>query len=491
MTDSGNDSDSTVSYGDGEGYCFGIFDPWFFDISNTKAARLARKLNLQLLPPSHFASQGYNDVYSHCLAQKVQRKLIGFIGQMKFKGAKKLTCDRYKSVKLCLGHTVDEDGNVLMYDRRDQKMVNDEREFLPLWTAFAYELQNFAQQCQARRPRYQITFEVHNMEMTPDVANMISTSLISTSLTQLEFNNIGEDDEVVKIAVKIAQESILLESFRLKRVPINFDAAQCLASMAENHPRLDNIHLVDCGLGKNLNALEVIFHAIKDMRYVDISENDIGRQGASCVADVLEMNPRMQVFTAMYNNLGDDDITELADALKWNSHLYQVTLEEGGRFAMMDKRKHLTDAGKAIIREATKAIVEEANVIKGRPSGNRSIPNFVNSFYNALDKGDLDLESSVGVKLHMQFRLFNLLNAWGTEYLNCNYLNELPLELMPYLLSFLQSAREVVSRWYRERECEVPMMKNNLQIVYEALASVVVPLRFVPLSSTNKRLKSG
>lgn len=444
MADSGNDSDSTVGYDrDGVGYCFGIFDPWFFDTSDTKAARLARKLNLQLLPPSHFASQGYDDFYSNILAQKVQRKLIGFIGQMKFKGAKKLTCDRYKYVNLNLGHTLVEDdylpyGNILAsyeYDDRDHlTMVNNERAFLPLWTAFVHELQNFAQQCQARR--HTTWFIVHNMEMTPDVANMIATSLRGTHcLSRLEFDNVGADDEVVKIAVKIAQESFLLEQFHLKRVPINNDAAQCLASMAENHPRLDDIRLVDCGLRNNLDALEIIVHAIKDMDRVHISENDMG-PGASYVS---AMNPNT-----------------------------------GGCFAI----KNMTDAGVAMIKEAVV------------PSG--SIPNFVNSFYNASDKGELDLESRLGSKLHMQFRLFNLLDAWRTtKYLNCHYLNELPVELMPYLLNFLQSARGVVSRWYRERECEDPMMKNNLQIVYEALASVVVPLRFVPSSSANKRLKSG
>ena len=485
MTDSDSDSSvSTISDGVGEGYIYGVFDPHFFDISNSKAARLSRRYNIPLLPPSHFLAQGYGIVYSHVIAPKVQRKLIGFIGQMMC-GAEKLTLRTEQYVIFELGHTIDVVGDSIpYYEVNEEEFVMFEHDdaLLPLWRAFADSLSVFARQSQ-ERGNMKIRLSISNMEVTGEVATMIAHALKGvTCLEGLYLRNYG-NQEAASIAAGIVEESPAIKCLIFEMVVIDdIDVARRLVSVAKNHSHLDNIQLRGCGLGQNMDVLNVIVDSIRHYSSVTLSENDLGREGIDYLTGVLETNPpRLRTLILKGSGVCDEDAEGLCVALKCNTNLSYLSLHP----------HNLTERGmgiaeKALFDPTSLNAMYDCNHTSTLGMMNRSsssIPTWVNSSYS-LDTQNLDKASMF--KIHLQSKLLFMLGALGTENLNCHYLKDMSLELIPELLCFLQSG---ISREAQNRSEMIIPKVVPLQNVFDAVKNCVVPLRFVPsMKLLNKEL---
>lgn len=395
---------------------------------------------------------------------------------MLLSGARKLRCGESCAI-IELGHTIDDQGNDVPYYEMSLKgdstfeMVEHDDALLPLWEAFAKALRTFSIHCQSRN--IEIQFSTCNVEITGRVGSMLAKALKGTSLSTLVFDNFGNHQAILEVAANIAEETPALGCIRLQGVEFNnVDVARRLASVAES---VGNIQLPDCGMGKNLVVLKTVLDLTKDCDHLNLSGNGLGREGTDYLASVLKTNPRVRVII-LEDSLCDDDIIQLSEALKSNNTISQLTLYP---HEMTDRGTEMIE--KAVFDLSSLNAMHDCNHSLNPSLGryNRTIPSWTNSSYHMntqrVDKADR-------LKIHRRCKILFALGALDTESLNCNYLRDIPLELLPELLSFIQSLglSSPNSNGSRGVGNRIISKVVPLQNVFDAMKVVVVPLRFVP-----------
>ena len=94
-----------------------------------------------------------------------------------------------------------------------------------------------------------------------------------------------------------------------------------------NHPQLSFLTIEKSDIIADNAAFEAIIPALGRIHTVTLTQNRIGSQGATIIANLLATNPHVHELDLSINWLNDEDATKLAESLETNTNLRKLTLK--------------------------------------------------------------------------------------------------------------------------------------------------------------------
>ena len=166
----------------------------------------------------------------------------------------------------------------------------------PLWNQFAAALCSVVASDQAlscvasSEQQGYITLVLGGVELGPEMLlrNFATVPLRALSLQK---NDMGRD--VIKFAVDILRTNGMIEGMDIRYNLIESEQdAISLVSAVNEHPKVDALILIGCGVGNSDAVMAAIVPALNDLREVSLKGNNIGSHGARLIASCLEATLR-------------------------------------------------------------------------------------------------------------------------------------------------------------------------------------------------------
>jgi hypothetical protein len=170
--------------------------------------------------------------------------------------------------------------------------------------------------------------KIENVEMKKDCIDALVSILISGQVSTIEyiyFINVNLCKEGIISISKLVDVSTTLQRFSISHNRIDsIESAQYLSRSLRSHTSINSLHLKHCDLGSSPEMLSVILQS--DVRYIDLSNNNIDSLGAITIAEYLEGDPPFCRIDLEHNRLNDDDAVLISQALKRNTKLQTLLL---------------------------------------------------------------------------------------------------------------------------------------------------------------------
>jgi len=150
-----------------------------------------------------------------------------------------------------------------------------------------------------------------------------STVLEALSLSN---NNLTLSDG--KLADAIAKNTTLKE-LNLRRNKINLKGIEQLAdALKENNKTIVVLYLGDNNIGdEGAKCIADVLAVNKSLQDIDLSSNNINLEGAKYLADALKENDTLKELAIDKNNIGNGGAAKLAEALQFNHSIKTLELD--------------------------------------------------------------------------------------------------------------------------------------------------------------------
>ncbi|KAL7542288.1 hypothetical protein ACHAXR_011638 [Thalassiosira sp. AJA248-18] len=336
-----------------------------------------------------------------------------------------------------------------------------------------------------------------NLGRDSDVLSAVLDGAVTLKSLLLEDNNIGSDG-VALIADFLAGNTTALNVFSLDGNDIGADNAITLSRGLKKNKELRQL----C-LGSNNIPLPTIIGSKRvtiNLTHIDLNCNYIKTQGANLIAAYLERNPilsdlnlesnripssaakvlscalkkntNLQHLNLSYNSLSNKCIPFFADALKNNTSLLSLDLV-GNNIKVDTGRKELI-ASAICDTTSLQAVANSNHSCKLTMSEGR----YKNGITFEEEMRNISALDNEGHKI--RYKVVLALFAMSADLFNPRNFDNVPLELMPYLLEIAQQqvgyngfGKGVVEN-VRKRKSS-----NTLRRLYEVVHGWNIPLLFV------------
>jgi Ran GTPase-activating protein (RanGAP) involved in mRNA processing and transport len=173
---------------------------------------------------------------------------------------------------------------------------------------------------------------IQNVEMKKErIAALVAifqeecTTNLDESTIYIDFNNANLCGEGIIFLSKLVDACSELQFFCLRHNRIdNMESACCLSRSLKLHSSIHNVHLDHCDLGSSPEIISIILQS--DIKYINLSNNNIDSLGAVTIAEYLESDPPIDRIDLNHNRLSDDDVILISQALKSNTSLKTINL---------------------------------------------------------------------------------------------------------------------------------------------------------------------
>ena len=257
-----------------------------------------------------------------------------------------------------------------------------------------------------------------------EMPKLIVAALVSTvcggrainSIRIVHFINTNLCGEGIFSLSTLVQSTSELRYFYLRNNQIDdMNSALCLSRAPKLHPRM-RLDMSHCDLGNDPDILSVILQS--DVKEIDLSHNYIDSLGAVKISEYLEGNPPVKLLKLDNNSLNDDDAILFSRALKKNTNLLALRLTRNNFSSVGVKAlfSSLYDSS------SLNAISESNHTCELDLFDNKkSAP--IQQMLTSLE--NLDRTSKILIALHDKESLLK-------------YLADVPVELMPDVMAFIQ-----------------------------------------------------
>ena len=346
------------------------------------------------------------------------------------------------------------DGKVIIQSHSDDPIDYD-TSFQPHWEEFADALAEYQYALKCLPEGTTSHFWLSSVGLPEPVLNLLSKALESTHFKSivLDENNFGRHG--IKFALNYFQNNPKLEEFVLNSNPIDHeDDVNQLCEIVKDHPTLNTIYLDEC-CGEDIDGHEtlrsIITAGASKLKCISLRKSRISTGGSTFIGDFLATNPILEKLKLGRNNLNDKDATSIASALKHNTNLQCLDIAGNG---------NITISGWTALWNAE---FDSASLNSAADSNHTCLMiNPVSRFNGDSMRGDL-FES----KAARQKKIYSILSARNRECSNVQYLDDVPVEFLPDMLSSIQLYSE-----YHLRDKAPPKHSKDvktLSVVYEIL----------------------
>jgi len=196
------------------------------------------------------------------------------------------------------------------------------------------------------------------------------------------------------------------------------NSAMRLSRALKPHPNMNELIMTHCDLGNDPDILSVILQS--DVKVIDLSHNHIDSLGAVKISEYLESNPPVKFLKLDNNSFNDDDAILFSQALKSNTNLLALCLTRNNFSSVGVKAlfSSLYDSSSLnSISESESNHTCELDLFDNK----KSAP--IQQMLTSLKY--LDRTSKILIALHDKESLLK-------------YLADVPVELMPDVMAFIQ-----------------------------------------------------
>ena len=269
---------------------------------------------------------------------------------------------------------------------------------------------------------------IDSVEMTKE--NIASMSQVCgeraiNSMKTIKFvnNNICADG-MISLS-KLVEQSVDLEMFHMVQNPINdMNAALSLSRVLKVHPSILHVDMLDCNLGNVPEILSVILQS--DVEDLEIADNNINSLGAIKIAEYIERNTTMMCLRLYGNLLNDDDAVIISRALQENYKLFSLHIY-WNNFTSVGVKALFSSVFDS---SSLNAIADSNHALKMIHVIRDDYFHRMSKF-NRMNDGEWPLADKLLIAMHDKDSLLE-------------YLANLPVELMPRVLNFVQMDRDEV-----------------------------------------------
>lgn len=335
-------------------------------------------------------------------------------------------------------------------------------EFQPHWKEFANALEQH-QFCLKCLPKDSDTkLDLHDLELPDSVLELLSKSLESTHFNRFVLGSNALGQSGIEFALNYLKSNRIIKEFGLYDNTIdNMEQIKQLCQTVEEHPSIELLAFDGCK-GADVDGyemLQMIMNTGKNkLDVINLSRNNISMGGGTFISDFLANNPMLKLLDLSGNRLGDNDAIAIAISLKRNTKLRSLDL----------RNNNLKRTGWAALRKAefddtslNSAADSNHTCAIGYPSGDDEIQGLDTSEMN----GNPDAEFTFFPMYVRQKKLYSILSSRNRECSNVGHFDDVPVELLPNMLSTIQQYSE-----YRTGDSYISEGLNDvnpLSLVYE------------------------
>ena len=435
-----------------------------------------------IVPRSHWLSLGHSEMYAAAM-EGLQLSLIEGILKIKLHSASNgmlavegtsnpVQNSEKNEVHICIGKYSD-------VDELPEGLLMHDAKLLPLWQQFVDTIHDL---CRCRIvPNLRLL--IAHTELSCDLIDILAPALKEAPLKDLALlnNNLGSDGVLFVTRVLEANPSITLLHISKNDIECERDALHSLAKTASNHPNLGTFHLGSCSI--NNQVLSTILPPIFNLFQVDLRQSNIGSHGASLISSCLATNPKVRLLNLSDNSFSDDDATLIANSLRTNTHLMKLSLG-GNNFTETGFNTLISaiydDESLNAIHDSNSmcqlVLFKEGDIItsnvdpsvldlnkESRKLGVKNSPASMLRRCVKVANGDTStIRGMLWIAGSRRVKILHALQAGGeTGLINIQYLKDVPVEVMPMVLAYLQEG----GKWTGTEE-------RNLDRVFQVIRSM-------------------
>ena len=325
----------------------------------------------------------------------------------------------------------------------DGRLLPHEEVLLPAWKGLADALSSVV-----NRPRRGFIGLIFDRVQLDQVSGLLLRAFKTAPLKMLTLSKNDLDRNGFEFAVNALRTSPTLESLTIAENSIESEAvATSLVHAAKEHRTLSRLALKDCNIGRSDAVLSALVPAFDHLTTVCLRGNGIGPRGANIIADCLVGTSDLAHLDLRDNLLDDDSAFMFADLLKTNTTLQILA------FAGND----ITRAGYYVLFNS----VFDASSMNGVNDSNHTC---------ALDFGPedrTDFNFSYDARVNRNFKILMALRRVNIGLVK--QIDDVPLEVMPRVLAFLQAEGQPVNANYKAwnetfllaREWSMPLLYTS------------------------------
>ena len=282
------------------------------------------------------------------------------------------------------------------------------------------------------------SFHISNIQLASREMDMLARGLARNSFRTVWFdcNHFGKAG--IRQVMYGIEHNDQLETLFLMNNPIrNSQNVDRFCSIIKHKPSLKRLVIRNCGGEENASILYPIITASSTLERLEIDGNGISSLGSTGLSDFLISNTSLTSLQLQGNQLNDGDAVLIANALESNTTLRDLDLSSNP----------ITNAGKeALLKrifdpESLNTVTDCNHTCQVRVHAafdeDRELPQINGMYGHPKSDRQMNLHS-LYPNIVKNMKVLAMLSAPYEKVVNIQYLDGLPLELVPNVLEFLQ-----------------------------------------------------
>jgi len=318
-------------------------------------------------------------------------------------------------------------------------------------------------------------FTLIGVSLPSVVLDIMFPALRSINLEEFGIASVGVGEDGFLKLTSFIKDNSSIKTLCIGGDTINDTAADSLSHAVKGHPTLEALVLVKSGLN-DANILGKVLEGcsgLNELRLVGlVGHEKLGLESIALVADFIRCNHPMKVMHLQKSKISDNDTVLLASALKQNTNLIRLNLQNNNDITEEGNKKLLKATYDPTSMDSTVDSnhscmaytydVRNSSIVAQRP------PIEIEVF--KINKGDY----TVGQKIRKKVVL--ALCGVDGELFDLSQLNDLPLQLMPRVLGLIQEHTDARTR--AVKSTPIQLEKDALTRLFHTLKGWELPLLF-------------
>ena len=269
---------------------------------------------------------------------------------------------------------------------------------------------------------------VERIGIPPQVlCNVLSPSLQGKQLNELSLTNTKLERDALVHVSRFISENTSLQTLDFSGNTIDmWIVADALSMAFKSHPCLQSVTLDRCKVGNDTRVLATLLNGMKHVKTISLKGNNITSEGAHIIAHFLDGNACSTHLHLDDNPIKDDATFSFASALKQNTTL---------RFLGLNNTE-ISELGNIILR---RALFDTSSLNSVADSNHDCV---ISIDWSSLALGwkipDINGKRSWSKERKVKAKTLLALCIMNEVPLKLSYFDEVPLEIMPYILAMIQ-----------------------------------------------------
>ena len=326
---------------------------------------------------------------------------------------------------------------------------------------------------------------IGRVSMPLPVLDILLPAFQTAALTQLNLFQIDlGNDGYLRLSTFLRENSSLkCLIFGMEEIH-DVTVASSFSGAIMNHPNLEILLFIECGIGNNISILPRILEGCNRLRIIAICSDGMKSECAAIMSDYIASNPRTEMISLDDNDISDRDTVLFASALMANTRLKGLSLKEN----------NITEEGNKHLMKALFDTTSMDSIANG--SNHSCVPLSINdSSMREMDIEVLHINDNDEATIEQKIRMKVVLALCGLDgsLFDLSHFNDIPLQLMPRVLELIQQHSAGRKNTWNAMQLE----QDTLSRLYHTLRGWEMPSLFVNLrcspakAATRKRRRNG